>query len=185
MSWIDEIPYRIVDLALRLAPAARRDWLQSMRNELSYLPRDERLGFAIGATRLALSERMIEMKNIASRPIDGLILLAAAFLALAATNSGIHQFPNDRVVAISFCALALAWSSIFVAALIGRYRLLANLACVGGALSLAIGLASGMLTQMSAANISLMRGLALEGVVLFVALFGAASFALRRTESGR
>lgn len=180
MSWTDRAADRLIDLAIRLAPEARRSWLLAMRAELPYIPRKSRLGFAVGATKVALTERTIEMKHLASRPLEGLILLAAAFLALATTGNGIHQFSNDPVVAASFCALALTWSSAFFATLLGRYRLLAKLACGGGALSLIIGLASSMLAQVPVANVSLMRGLAIEGMFLFAVLFGAASLALRK-----
>lgn len=182
MTWRNRAASRIVDRAVRLAPSATRSWLIAMQHELPHVPPHRQLGFAAGALWFAFTERTIAMKSITVRPLEAAILLGAGLLTLIAAANGIRLFAGHPAVATSFLAISLVWAGVFLATVLEHFRLLVRIACAGGLLMLAIGLATILPTPAFAANTALLRALSLEGVILFAGLLFAASLVQRRAE---
>lgn len=185
MTWHNKLAFRVIDRAVRLSPAAARRWLIAMQHELPHVPTNRRLGFAAGALWFAFTERSIAVKSFAVRPLEGAILLGAGLLTLIAAANGVRLLGGHPAVAISFLAISLVWAGVFLATVLERFRLLVRIACAGGLLMLAIGLATILPTPAFAANSGLLRALSLEGMILFAGLLFAASLVQRRAERAR
>ena len=182
MTLRDRAASRIVDRAVRLAPAASRSWLMAMQHELPHVPLNRQLGFAAGALWFAFTERSIAVKSFSVRPLEAAILLGAGFLTLVAAANGIRLFAGHPAVATSFLAISLVWAGVFLATVLEQFRLLVRIAIGGALLMLAIGGATILPTPAFAADPALLRALSLEGVILFAGLLFAASLVQRRAE---
>ena len=71
---------RLLGLALRIAPAERREWFAAMATEFDHVPASARGRFALGCLLAAMRERVIspQFVNAASR---GLLIGGAVFWA--------------------------------------------------------------------------------------------------------
>jgi len=60
MSWTQ----RLADLAVRIAPEARRDWARAIAAELAHLPATQRPGFALGGVLAAIGWRVRDPQSV-------------------------------------------------------------------------------------------------------------------------
>lgn len=107
---------RLIDLAARLLPPHRRDWAEAMRAELTAIPADAHMDFALGCLWAALMERISLMKIFIALGRWGVGLVTSlfgAFFGLELFNGLMHAELRDH----GFPWLWLApWASLMAVA---------------------------------------------------------------------
>lgn len=160
-------------VAVSIAPAHRKEWLEAMAAEFTQVPRAERFRFAAGAIAFSMAAFMEETMTNKVRAGSFVIMTGSAFLAFVGISNAFRNLSQDPAVTTAFGSIGVLWLAVFVAAMLRRWDLLLRLAAGGLAASIALGVAWSISVPALAQNSPLFGALTLEALVLFTALLGS------------
>lgn len=161
---------RLLRLAARIMPPARRDWVGAMAGDWDHVPQASRKAYALGCLKVALFERIVSMTATPPfRIVPG--LFGAALLAVLCLANALRYIAPAPVVGGFLLLAALLWLAMLLAVLARSSRLVGQVAVVGAALYGAVGVLSVAGAPAFATNAALLRALALEGLLLFAVAF--------------
>jgi hypothetical protein len=171
---------RLLALALRIAPAERREWFAAMAAEFDHIPVSARSRFGLGCLLAAIRERVIspQFVNAAARGllIGGAMFWAALNIRFAGRMSQAEALVPEAlgyVMALIFAIGALATARYGYRATIALAApLMAVLALV--AISIRLGSAQAPLSNLTIA-------LVVEDLVVLAMAVAIAAFAVRQT----
>jgi hypothetical protein len=99
---------------------------------------------------------------------------AAAVLALLGCANALRLGRQDSMLGLAFAVSGAIWATAFIVTAAKRWRALAYLALIGLGVCTAQGIGTLMAIPVTPGSATLIRALALEGIVLFGVLLGAA-----------
>jgi hypothetical protein len=168
------IPILLLRLARHVAPRHRVEWMDAMQAELDHCAARHAVSFAAGCLFAALQERSSHMSRNGIAAAQVVCLAAAAVLAVLGCANAMRLGRQDNMVGLVFAVSGAIWATAFIVTAAKRWRALAYLACIGLGISAAQWAGTMMVIPAMRANITLIRAMALEGLVLFGVLLGAA-----------
>lgn len=171
-------------MAAFVMPPGRYDWLIAMRGEVSYLPAADRVPFALGCLRVSLVERI---KHMTATPPLRIVpgLFGAALLTVLCTANGVKLFSTDPVVGAFLLLAGSLWLAVLLTVQSQSSRRLAQLALIGAALYAALGALTVAGLPAFLTNAPMLKALALEGLILFAAVFAIAQVPYFWAASGK
>ena len=159
--------------ARRAMPAGKAAWLNAMASELPHIPQAERSAFALGCLKTSLSERIRTMT--ATPPLRIMPGLFGAALLVVLCLANVVKFLGGAPVVGAFLLMAaMLWLAILIAVQQQSARVVAQCGVVGALLYASVGLLSLSGLPAFAADGAFLQALAVEGLVLFAAVFAIA-----------
>lgn len=145
-----------------------------MQAELAHIAPRDAVSFAAGCALAALRERTAYMSRNGIAAAQVVCLAASAALAVLGGANAMRLGQQDFMLGIIFAFSGAMWGAAFVAMACKSWRAVAFIAVAGLGISVAQGLATVASVPALQPSSSLILALALEGIVLFGTLLGAA-----------
>lgn len=82
----------LFELAMRVGPADRGDWLRAMQTEFEFIPTSQRLRFASGCLAAAIVWRIWTPQGVRKLTQGGLVAISASLAALVAIGTLLGTF---------------------------------------------------------------------------------------------
>lgn len=164
----------LLRLARHVAPRHRLDWIHAMEAELAHVAPGDSVPFAAGCVLAALQQRTAHMSRNLIAAAQVVCLAASAALAVLGCANAMRLGQQDFMLGLIFAFSGAIWGAAFVALAFKSWRAVAFIAVAGLGISVAQGLATVASVPALQPGSSLILALALEGIVLFGTLLGAA-----------